>query len=97
MTKCIAILGLFLTGCMNSPDIENKTLNDRVKACSAGFSEQIQGSLNASIEKANLNGKLDVGIKEETHSIIFSEIPEVDRLKAYEDYIGCIDKNWNHE
>lgn len=94
MIKNILIPGL-LSGCMSSPDIQNKGLNDRVKACSAGFSERAQGSLNASIEKVNLKGDLDASVKEETQSIIFTEIPEKDRLGAYRDYIRCIEKSWN--
>jgi hypothetical protein len=93
----LLLVGLVLSGCMNSPDIEDKTLNDRVKACSAGFSEQVQCGLNASMDKAQLKGGIDSSIKEETKSIIFSEIPEKDRLRAYEDYIGCIQKNWNKD
>lgn len=95
MNKKIILIGLMMTGCMSFPEIQDKTLNDRVKACSAGFSEQVQGSLNVSMDKAHLIGGVNSNIKEETRSIIFSQIPEKDRLKAYEDYIGCVEKNWN--
>jgi hypothetical protein len=96
MRKKSVLVALFLSGCINSPEIQNDNLNDRVKACSAGFSENVQANLNASIDKAQLRGQIDGGIKEETRSIIFSQIPDVDRLKAYEDYIGCIERNWNN-
>ena len=52
-----------LIGCTRSPDVQYQKLNDRVKACSAGFSEQLQGSLQASINKAALNGDLDASVK----------------------------------
>ena len=32
MKKHAALMGLLLSGCMNSPDIKNNNLNDRVKA-----------------------------------------------------------------
>ncbi len=92
----IVLLALLLSGCMHSPDIQNSNLNDRVKACSAGFSDNVQGDLNASIDRAALKGQIDGGVKEETRAIIFSQIPDGDKLKAYEDYIGCIEKNWNN-
>jgi hypothetical protein len=85
----------FLPGCINSPEIHNETLNDRVKACSAGFSESAKVSLDASLNKAALSGSITPEVREETKGIIFSEIPDADKIKAYEDYIGCIEKNWN--
>lgn len=94
--KACYFLPLFgLCACVNSPDIQNDVLNDRVKACSAGFSESAKLSLDASLNKAAMAGNITPEVKEETKSIIFSEIPDGDRLKAYEDYIGCIEKNWN--
>lgn len=92
--KPVFILPLFLTAC-ESPGIKNDTLSDRVKACSGGFSITTQGDLHASVNKENLEGGLSAGVKEETRSIIFSEIPEKDRHEVYHDYIRCIEKHWN--
>lgn len=95
--KACYFLPLFgLCACVNSPDIQNETLNDRVKACSAGFSEDTRVSLHASLDKAALAGALTPEIKQETKSIIFTQLPESDRLKGYEDYIACVEKDWNH-
>lgn len=94
-SKLVAI-GLLLTGCISSPDIQDQSLSDRVKACSAGFSTRLQTSLGASLDKSNLKGGVNADFKEETKGIIFSEIPEQDRHAVYEDYIGCIEKNWNN-
>lgn len=85
---------LFL-GCVSSADIKDETLNDRVKACGGGFSETSQASLAASLNKASLAGEGKAGIYEETKAIIFSEIDAPYRIKAYEDYITCIEKKWN--
>ncbi len=86
---------LFLQGGCASPQIQNDRLNDKVKACSAGFSSGAQGALHASLNKAALSGGIDGNAIEETRSIIFSEIPENMRVQAYEDYIKCIQKDWN--
>lgn len=85
----------FLASCNDSSDIKDSMINDRVKACSAGFSRENGAALSASLDKASLKGDLSGNFKEETKSIIFSEIPDADRVKAYEDYISCIEKNWN--
>lgn len=85
-----------VTGC-RTPDLEDTKINDRVKACSAGFSEETRASLHASIDKANLSGDITPEMKEETRSIIFSQLPESDRLKGYEDYIACVEKDWNRD
>jgi len=92
--KCIFILPLFLSAC-ESAGIKNDTLSDRVKACSAGFSVGTQANLHASLDKGNLSGGIDGGVKEETRSAIFSEMPEKDRHEVYHDYIRCIEKHWN--
>jgi hypothetical protein len=95
MKKLTIIASVILTGCIHSPDIQDQKINDRVKACGAGFSEALQLALNASLSKANLNGSAKSDFKEETKATIFAQMPEGDKLKSYEDYIGCIEKNWN--
>ncbi len=89
------MIGIAIAGCVNSPEIEDGHLNDRVKACAAGFSEQAQAGLSASLNKAALSGSLSGEVKEETQGIIFSEVADADKVKVYEDYIACIEKNWN--
>lgn len=93
-TVLAGIMILSIAAC-ESPNIKDSILNDRVKACSAGFSEETQVALNASLNKAKLSGGLSGEAKDETRSVIFSQLPDGDKLKAYEDYIGCIEKNWN--
>lgn len=90
------ILSILLIAC-NSPDVSDVKINDRVKACSGGFSEGVQSSLHASLNKSVLEGGLDGGFKQEARSLIFSELPESDRLKGYEDYLKCVETNWNKE
>lgn len=89
----LLILG---NGC-SSPDINNSQLRDRVRACGAGFSDDINLALNASFEEVALQGGASGDFNDKAQSIIFSELPPQDRLKAYEDYIKCIQKDWNEE
>lgn len=86
---------LLMCGC-SSPDIQDQHLNDRVKACSAGFSESTCLGLHASLNRAALQGGINSDIREETKSMIFNEIPDGDKLKCYEDYINCVESNWNN-
>ena len=92
----VGIAAITLIGC-RSPDVGDNKINDRVKACSAGFSQETRASLHAQIDKASLAGDITPEIKEETRSIIFSQLAESDRLKGYEDYIACVEKDWNHD
>lgn len=85
---------LSLCAC-SSPNIQDNTLNDRVKACSAGFSDTAKDSLNGSVSMLNLQGGISNDFREQTKSVIFDELPPADRLKGYEDYITCVEKNWN--
>lgn len=88
-------LPILILGC-NSPEVSDIKVNDRVKACSAGFSEGMQAALHASANKASLSADLTGEFKEETRSIIISELPDADKLKGYEDYIKCVQTNWNN-
>ena len=83
-----------LMGC-HSPDVSDNKINDRVKACSAGFSEGVRASLHACANKAALSGGLDGEFHEETKSLIISELPDGDKIKGYEDYIACVKTEWN--
>lgn len=88
------LISLLLLGC-HSPEVSDAKINDRVKACSAGFSEGLQASLHASANKAALSGEFGGEFHEETKSLIISELPESDKLKGYEDYIKCVQTKWN--
>lgn len=90
----LALMALCLVGC-HSPEVHDDKINDRVKACSAGFSEETQASLHASLNTLSLSGDISPDFKQETKSIIFSQLAETDRLKAYEDYISCVESDWN--
>jgi hypothetical protein len=85
---------LLLSGC-HYTQINDIKINDRVKACSAGFSEEMQIALHASLHNINegIDGSLQ--LHEDSKSMIFSQLQESDRIKAYEDYIKCIQKHWN--
>lgn len=91
---CSLLLPFMLISC-KSPEIKDTVLNDRVKACGAGFSESMQANLQASLDKAAKKGGFDTEIKEETKTTIFEQMPDSEKVKAYEDYIACIEKNWN--
>lgn len=97
MIQNILFAALILSPGCNSPEVSDGKINDRVKACSAGFSEEVRASLHASLDKADLAGDISPSIKQETRSIIFSQLPEADRLRGYEDYIACVEKDWNHD
>lgn len=99
MQKSLTFLLLFsvtLVGCnIKKLEIENTDLNDKVKACGGGIG--ISESLNTHLTNLHTtvptNAKLDVGFKEQIKLLLLSELSELpakDRLKALEDYHGCI-------
>lgn len=85
---------ILLTAC-SSHDIKDSIVSDRVKACSAGFSDETQAKLHASLHKASASGNVDGDVKQETKSLIFAETPIKDHVKVYEDYLKCVEANWN--
>ncbi len=50
--------------------------------------------LHASLEKTT-GGDITADIKEETQALIFQETPIDQHLAVYEDYIKCVESNWN--
>jgi hypothetical protein len=80
-----------LAGCA-TPDISDPFVNDRVKACGAGFSDQLRASLEGSLNKVPPSGELTGDIKQETKIAILGEVTDAERVKVYEDYIGCVEK-----
>ena len=93
--KVIKILLPLLLAACSSHDIKDSIVSDRVKACSAGFSDETQAKLHASLEKAAASGGIEGDIKQETKSLIFAETPIEDHVKVYEDYLKCVEANWN--
>lgn len=84
----------FLVGCaFQDQEIQNKTLRDKVIACGAGFSDEALGSLGAAYAVSPFDTRANAGFKTSAEEIIFSELPPQDRLKAYKDYIACIESN----
>ncbi len=91
----IAIMCMpIIVGACEGHDIKDSVVSDRVKACSAGFSDDLRASLHASLEKAT-GGEITADIKEETQALIFQETPIDQHLQVYEDYIKCVESNWN--
>lgn len=97
--KFIRIIFFFsifgLVGCTFHEEIYDKNLHDRVLACGAGFSDSIQADLAAAYHKSKLKADVSLAFKEETQAVIFSSIPSPDQLRAYEDYISCIEDKAN--
>ncbi|MEI8295549.1 MAG: hypothetical protein WCG04_03380 [Alphaproteobacteria bacterium] len=89
--ELILVLALVLSSCSSDKGINNCALRDRVIACGAGFSEDTQASLVSSIDKTTVKADAAVDFKDEVKIVIFNKIPPSDRLKAYEDYIRCIE------
>jgi hypothetical protein len=92
------VRGLFLvciscvSGCvLDTQGIENQSLRDKVAACGAGLSDEAATSLGAAYNTLPFSAQGNADFKATAKEIIFSEIPEQDRLKAYEDYIQCIE------
>ncbi len=81
----------YISGCVfKTQGIEDKNLRDRVIACGAGLSDEALLSLQAAHDSLlNSQGLLDFKIV--AREVIFSEVLESDRLKAYEYYIQCIE------
>ena len=90
--KILSCCALLLMGCSNDIDIKNQKLKDKVNACSLAFSEELSLNLSEHIEKSLMDGKLSAGFKDGLLTI-FDILPEADRLKAYEDYIACIESD----
>lgn len=88
-------LPLVLTACTTNYEIKDAVVSDRVKACSAGFSEDLRAQLHASLDKAIAAGEMDADLHEETRVLIFAETPVEQHLQVYEDYIKCVEQNWN--
>lgn len=88
------IVSIILSAC-SSHDIKDSVVSDRVKACSAGFSDETQAKLHASLDKASASGDIDGDVKQETKSLIFAETPIEEHVKVYEDYLKCVEANWN--
>ena len=92
----LLLFSVILVGCNTKKlEIENTDLNDKVKACGGGIG--ISESLNTHLTNIHTtvptNAKLGVGFKEQIKLLLLSELsalPEKDRLKAIEDYHGCI-------
>jgi hypothetical protein len=85
---------ILLVAC-SSHDIKDSVVSDRVKACSAGFSDETKAKLHASLEKTAASGSIEADVKQETKSLIFAETPIEDHVKVYEDYLKCVEANWN--
>ncbi|OJX10532.1 MAG: hypothetical protein BGO77_02985 [Caedibacter sp. 37-49] len=84
----------FLSGCsFQNQEIRNQALRDRVIACGAGFSDSALGSLGASYAAYPFEAQASTGFRTSAREIIFSELPPQDRLKAYQNYITCIESN----
>lgn len=90
----IVIVSLIMISC-SSHEIKDSVVSDRVKACSAGFSDETRAQLHASLEKASASGTIDGDVKQETKSLIFAETPIEEHVKVYEDYLKCVEANWN--
>lgn len=88
-----------LEGCDFSQNIGNKNLKDRVIACSAGFSDELQAKLPIyhMPELNKDNSEITAEFKADTKAAFFTYISPQDRLKAYEDYIKCIECNKSHK
>src|SRR5688572_9420724 len=85
---------VLISGCNFSPGIKDPNLRDRVRACSAGFSDDLRLALQGSYDKKLSEGGVSADIKEEAQSLIFAELPRTDRLAAYNEYISCIEGKW---
>lgn len=92
-----------VAACQNIPpalDVKNSQIKDRVIACSGGFSQDAQIALQGLVDLANNplatgKGELSLDYKQQAQSIVFKELDPKDRLQAYQDYIKCIESNWN--
>jgi hypothetical protein len=98
-TKNLMIFGIMsviaITGCSNNNSIKDKSVDSRVKACSAGFTYETRSGLAASLDKAALSGQINSDVRDESKALIFSETPTKDHIRVYEDYIRCLESNWN--
>jgi len=80
--------------CIKTREIKNVNLYDKVKACGGGIglSESVILRLTNLHTNLPIEAKLNLGLQEQIKPLIFSELPEKDKLKGYEDYCKCIQK-----
>ncbi|NRB10611.1 MAG: hypothetical protein HRU35_03210 [Rickettsiaceae bacterium] len=71
--------------------ISNQKLRDKVLACGMMFGEDFKMALGAHIDKHLTDNTITDEFKCSVQNI-FDMLPEKDRLKSYEDYIACIEK-----
>lgn len=84
------IILLLLSGCAFKQGISDKELRDKVMACASGFSDETQAGLHAGYVATTISGEVTGHYAVISKALIFSELPESDRLKGYEDYIKCL-------
>lgn len=85
----------YLLNQIHNDEARYKYFQERVLACGAGFSEAAQASLHAAYRISAMDGKISAHGKEISQAVIFSQLPEQDRLKGYEDYIRCLEAHLN--
>ena len=99
LTIFLCIYSLIITGfllhCFYSGNKRTEILQERSKICAASFSEAVQASLHAAYSTTTLTGEISAHGKEISQAIIFSQLPESERLKGYEDYIHCLEDQLN--
>lgn len=93
LPKGFMLLLLCTAGCKEVPPTQQSLLKDRIAACGAGFSDTLQSNLSASLLIHSINNTFETGFKVQSKELIFDELPPEDRLKGYEDYIKCIEKD----
>jgi len=87
----VYLMIFFCYGCVHT--ISETTKNDPVyKAilgCTAGILSGYEADFEASLNKAKLDFKSEAEINSYVKGYIFENLPEADRLRAYEHYLKC--------
>lgn len=85
------LLASLMSSCTPPETIHDETLSDRVIACGCGFSDDLLTSLLASASDTKLEGSVNADFRLKAKQLIFDEFDPQDRIKAYEEYIRCLE------
>lgn len=88
-------VAMLLSACNTTPDASNTQVKEKVVACGQGFSHTTNLILADTFDRTTYKGRLSSGFKLQIRPVIFSEIPSGDRLAIYQNYLRCVEEQWD--
>ena len=101
----ILLVLLFICGCAHVEPSEytNDPTYRAILGCTAGilsgsdYSAGFEAELSKAVKNKNLDLKSTANVNNFVHGYIFENLPESDRLKAYEAYLNCFNEQMNSQ